>query len=192
MEASIREAKAQLRRDMRAAINRMSPDERSSASAAARARLPEQPEWRNASSVLFFAPLPGELDVWPLLQTALDEGKCICLPRFDEEREHYVACQIGNGTTHVKPGRFGIREAADTCEELSLNRLDLILVPGVAFDPRGRRLGRGKGFYDQLLGTARGLTCGVAFDQQIVREIPVEAHDVHVSCILTPSRWFEV
>jgi len=192
MQDTIREAKAQLRREVRADLNRMSPEERSAASAVARDRLREQSAWQSAKSVLFFAPLPGELDIWPLLQPGVEEGKGICLPRFDEERNHYIACQVGNGTSHVKTGRFGIREAADSCEELSLNRLDLILVPGVAFDARGRRLGRGKGFYDQMLAAARGLTCGVAFDQQIVREIPVEAHDVHVNCILTPSRWFEV
>jgi 5-formyltetrahydrofolate cyclo-ligase len=192
MEDTIREAKAQMRRQVRAEVNRMTPEERISASASARTRLTAQPQWQGSKSVLFFAPVPGELDIWPLLEPALKEGKCVCLPRFEEGRDHYVACRIGNGSSHVKAGRFGIREAADSCEELSLNRLDLILVPGVAFDSRGCRLGRGKGFYDQLLATACGLTCGVAFDQQIVREIPVEAHDVHVNCILTPSRWFEV
>jgi len=75
---------------------------------------------------------------------------------------------------------------------LSLNRLDFILVPGVAFDLQGRRLGRGKGFYDQILAVVRGTVCGVAFDQQITPEIPVEPHDAVVNCILTPTRWIEL
>jgi 5-formyltetrahydrofolate cyclo-ligase len=66
------------------------------------------------------------------------------------------------------------------------------LVPGVAFDLHGRRLGRGKGFYDRLLADVRGKTCGVAFDEQIVREVPVEPHDSDVNCILTPTRWIEL
>jgi 5-formyltetrahydrofolate cyclo-ligase len=70
--------------------------------------------------------------------------------------------------------------------------LDFILVPGVAFDLSGRRLGRGKGYYDRLLKQTRGTTCGVAFDEQIVGEIPVEPHDLNVNCILTPTRWIEV
>ena len=69
---------------------------------------------------------------------------------------------------------------------------DLILVPGVAFDLHGRRLGRGKGFYDQLLAAVRGTTCGVAFEQQMVREVPVEPHDIHLNSILTPTRWIEL
>ena len=67
----------------------------------------------------------------------------------------------------------------------------MILVPGVAFDLHGRRLGRGKGFYDQLLAGVRGTTCGVAFDVQVVRELPQEPHDARVNCILTPTRWLE-
>ena len=75
---------------------------------------------------------------------------------------------------------------------VSLNRLDFILVPGVAFDLHGRRLGRGRGYYDILLAKVRGTTCGVAFDEQIVREVPVEPHDSDVNCILTPTRWIEL
>jgi 5-formyltetrahydrofolate cyclo-ligase len=62
----------------------------------------------------------------------------------------------------------------------------------VAFDVHGHRLGRGKGYYDQLLRGLGGTTCGVAFDQQIVGEIPVEPHDVRVNCVLTPTRWIEL
>ena len=67
-------------------------------------------------------------------------------------------------------------------------RLDLILVPGVAFDPGGHRLGRGKGFYDRLLAGMRGTKCGVALEEQIVAAIPVEPLDVRMNFILTPTR----
>jgi 5-formyltetrahydrofolate cyclo-ligase len=62
----------------------------------------------------------------------------------------------------------------------------------MAFDLLGRRLGRGKGYYDQLLGVWHGTNCGVAFDEQIVDEIPLESHDVRMNCILTPTVWVEV
>src|SRR5204863_2517253 len=97
-----------------------------------------------------------------------------------------------NLVSDLKIGRFGIREPAEHCPPISLNRLDFILVPGVAFDLTGRRLGRGKGFYDQLLAAVSGTTCGVAFDEQIVREIPVAPHDIRVNCILTPTRWLQL
>jgi 5-formyltetrahydrofolate cyclo-ligase len=59
----------------------------------------------------------------------------------------------------------------------------------VAFDLHGHRLGRGKGYYDALLRALSGTACGVAFDQQIVTEVPVAAHDVRMNCLLTPTRW---
>ena len=62
-------------------------------------------------------------------------------------------------------------------------------MPGVAFDFAGRRLGRGKGFYDQLLKLVRGTTVGVAFDEQIVSKVQVGTNDIRVNCILTPTRW---
>jgi len=113
------------------------------------------------------------------------------LPRFIRTTNQYTACQIKDPLTDLQLGRFGIREPAEHCADLTISQLDLLLVPGVAFDLHGRRLGRGKGFYDQLLAVASGTTCGVAFDEQIVKEIPVEPHDIFVDCILTPTRWLE-
>jgi 5-formyltetrahydrofolate cyclo-ligase len=67
-----------------------------------------------------------------------------------------------------------------------------VLTPGIAFDALGRRLGRGRGFYDRLLAQTTGTRCGVAFDQQVVDVVPVETHDVVLNCILTPTRWLNV
>jgi len=104
----------------------------------------------------------------------------------------YTACRITDPEKDIRVGQFGIREPNARCEQISLNLLDLILTPGVAFDLHGWRLGRGKGFYDRLLAAVHGTTCGVAFDEQIVAQIPVEPHDTHVNCILTPTRWIEL
>ena len=70
-----------------------------------------------------------------------------------------------------------------------LNRLDLALVPGLGFDARGHRLGRGKGHYDRLLAGFGGRKIGVAFDFQIMAEVPCEAHDIVLDDIVTPARW---
>jgi 5-formyltetrahydrofolate cyclo-ligase len=180
-----------LRKEVRERLRLISPSHRATSSAKACALLEQQPAWKNAQDILFFAPLPSELNIWPLVCDSLSENKLVALPRFNPVTSQYIACQIRNISTDLKTGRFDIREPADHCPIIPLNRLDLILVPGVAFDPRGRRLGRGKGFYDQLLPKVRGTACGVAFDEQIVDEIPVEPHDVHLNCILTPTRWIE-
>jgi 5-formyltetrahydrofolate cyclo-ligase len=191
MQNSIREAKQALRSQVSARLKQMEPGQRAAASARARALLASQALWKTAQWVLFFAPLPEELDVWPLLTEALAAGKKVGLPRFVAEDESYEACQIQDPKSDLRVGHFGIREPASRCAPLRSTRLDLILVPGIAFDLNGSRLGRGKGYYDQLLGELRGTTCGVAFDEQIVDEIPIAPHDVRLDCILTPTRWVD-
>ena len=187
-----RDLKSQLRNDVRALLKSKSSDARHQASLQARKLLEQQAAWQNAKSIFFYAPLPEELDVWPLIHDSIAAGKLVCLPRFDAATHRYVACEVRNVADEIISGKFGVREPAPSCVAVPLNRLDLILVPGVAFDTRGHRLGRGKGFYDQLLADAGGIRCGVAFDEQILTEIPIEPHDVLVNCILTPSRWLEV
>jgi 5-formyltetrahydrofolate cyclo-ligase len=183
--------KPALRRQVRERLKAMTQAQRAVLSERARARLQMQPVWQRARSVLFFAPLAEELDLWPLLAEALAGGKTVGLPRFSPEERRYIACRVRDVDQDIVTGRYGIREPGTTCPALPL-KLDLLLVPGVAFDLHGRRLGRGQGFYDQLLAEMSGMTCGVAFDEQIVGTVPVEPHDVHLNCILTPTRWVEL
>ena len=168
MQNTIREAKQALRNQVGAQLKRMEPGERAAASAQARTLLATQPLWKTAQWVLFYAPMPEELDVWPQVAEGLAAGKKVALPRFVAENGTYEACQIQDVKLDLQVGYFGIREPASRCARLPSTRLDLILVPGVAFDLHGRRLGRGKGYYDQLLRAWHGATCGVGFDQQIV------------------------
>jgi 5-formyltetrahydrofolate cyclo-ligase len=184
--------KQQMRREIRDLLKSIPAEQKQLFSQQARALLCSQQRWQQARSILFHAPMMGELDVWPLVGEALQSGRKVALPRFVPEDNFYVVCEIENTDGDLQPGQFGIREPAEDCHQISLNRLDLLLVPGVAFDLQGRRLGRGKGYYDQLLAEVRGPICGVAFDDQIVAEVPLEPHDVVVDCILTPTRWLEL
>ncbi len=181
-----------MRSQISAALRQISPGERVTGSAQARSRLAAQTLWQAARWVVFFAPMPEELDVWPLVTEALSAGKKVALPRFVAGKGSYEVRQVLDLTADVRVGHFGIREPQDHCPLLPSIRLDLILVPGVAFDSQGRRLGRGKGYYDHLLTELPGTTCGVAFDQQVVDEVPAEAHDVRLNYLLTPTRWVQV
>ena len=191
MQNTIRDAKRALRNQVCAELARMDPGGRAAASAGARALLVAQAIWKTAREILFFAPLPEEVDVWPLLLEALCAGKRAALPRFVAETRTYETRLIRDATTDLKAGHFGIREPADHCAQFRSSRLDLILVPGVAFDLQGHRLGRGRGYYDRLLALMPGTTCGVAFEAQIVSQVPVEPHDMRLDFILTPQRWIE-
>jgi 5-formyltetrahydrofolate cyclo-ligase len=87
----------------------------------------------------------------------------------------------------ILSGQFGIREPAPTCVEIPLADLDLVLVPGVAFDASGHRLGRGKGYYDRLLEHFAGKKIGIAFDEQMVGAVPTEKNDGRMDVIVTPT-----
>lgn len=137
---------------------------------------------------MFFAPLPDELDLWPSLEEALAEGKAVALPCFDADNQFYSPRRVTNLHVELVSGRFGIREPAGHCIEIPLDDLDLVLVPGVAFDLRGHRLGRGKGFYDRLLANFAGKKIGIAFEEQMVEAIPADKQDVRMNFVLTPMR----
>lgn len=182
-------AKVELRQSLRAVINRLSETERVAASEQARALLRRQTLWKEARAILFYAPIPGELDLTPLLEEALAAGKTVALPGFVSELAAYDAFVISDLKRDCLPGKFGVLEPLRSGPAFPLNRLDLALTPGLAFDLSGRRLGRGRGYYDRLLARAGGAKCGVAFDPQIVPRVPAEAHDVRMNFILTPTRW---
>ena len=177
--------KSELRQKIRAALQKMSPALRMAESIQLCDRL--EPQLQSARTILFFAPLPDEPDVWPLLEKLLPTKKICALPAFDSPAQTYSARRVQNLTMDLSLGKFGIREPSASCPEIPPGNLDLILVPGVAFDLNGRRLGRGKGFYDRLLAKVRGIKCGVAFDQQIVKAVAAETHDVRMDFIVTPT-----
>ncbi|MGA3285051.1 MAG: 5-formyltetrahydrofolate cyclo-ligase [Verrucomicrobiota bacterium] len=192
MTPDLNAQKTTLRKEIRAALQKIPPSARVAASTQIRARLKEQAFWQNAASILFFAPLPDEVDVWPLLEEILVGGKITALPRYDSANNDYFACRVQNLQTEIGAGQFGIREPKAGCPEIPLERLGLILVPGVAFDLRGGRLGRGRGFYDRLLPEIHGIKCGIAFDEQIVDAVPTGRLDVRMDFVLTPTRCVKV
>jgi 5-formyltetrahydrofolate cyclo-ligase len=192
MSADLISRKQELRRVLRAAIKDLSEAATPADSLRACDLLRQQSVWKEARFVLFFMPLRGEIDLTSFYPEALAHGKKILLPRFNEITAQYDAFQIHDAARDCAPGKFGIAEPAAHGAPFPLMNLDLILVPGVGFDVAGRRLGRGRGFYDRLLAQSKGVKCGVAFDQQIVEQIPGEKHDVPMNFILTPTRWIKI
>lgn len=180
------ESKAEQRWQIRERLQNLSLAVRTVESMSVCRRL--EPQLQSARTILFYAPLPDELDVWPLLEKLLKTAKVCALPAFDDQTQFYSARRVKNLETDIFTGQFGVSEPLAGCEEIPLNRFDLVLVPGVAFDARGNRLGRGRGFYDRILAEVSGIKCGVAYDFQLVETVPTEAHDAPVDFIFTPSR----
>jgi len=190
MTESLNNEKTLLRQQVRARLRAMSPEQHRVESQRICERVLALPAWKRARIVLLFAPLRDEPDIGPVISSALKEGKEVSLPKLDPAGFGYHASPIKSLEDLVK-GKYGILEPRHASAAMALNRLDLVLVPGIAFDPRGGRLGRGKGYYDRLLAAVNGLKCGVAFEEQLVDAVPVGPMDVRLNCILTPTRWIE-
>ena len=187
--SSSSEAKPALRTRLRAELKSLAAAARANASAELCARVRASAAWQSARAVLLFFPLPSEPDISPLLADALADGKLLALPRFNATTNAYEPVQVRDLGRELVTGPFGVHEPVAACPVVPLNRLDLALVPGLGFDACGHRLGRGKGHYDRLLADFTGEKIGVAFDFQMVVEVPREPHDIALDAVVTPSRW---
>lgn len=178
-------AKAAWRARIRPRLAGLDAQERRAASAALCAAVAASPLWRSAPAVGLYFARPDEPDVGPLLAEALGSGRLVAVPRWNASA--YQWARVQRLPEDCRPGRFGILEPRPESPSVPPDALDLVLVPGVAFDARGRRLGRGGGFYDRLLAGHRGARVGVCFDGQLVAELPAEPHDVGMSYLVTPA-----
>ena len=161
---------------------RISESERAEASMIIRDALTALACWKSAGTVLLFAPLPDEPDTLFLPR----EGKHVCYPRYHADRGYEAA--LANVPDELFPGKFGVLEPRPEAQKIPTSELDLVLVPGMAFDEECYRLGRGRGFYDRWLPVLPGLKLGLGFDHQLVTRVPRETHDVQLNGVIFPSR----
>ena len=189
--AEIRERKFAVRERQKLFLATLTPEQKAGGAAAAAALLLQQRAWKSARAVLLYSALKSEIDLRLVIEAAFAVGKTVALPQWSPATETYLAAELRPADARLVKGSFGVLEPPSHALPIPWNRLDFALVPGVAFDLRGVRLGRGKGFYDRMLAEVEGPKCGICFDPQVVRELPFEAHDIRMNCLLTPTRWIE-
>lgn len=166
-------------REKRKALSRVLYAEKSEA---VRARLEQLPLFKEANRMLIYVSTNEEVDTHVLIQSALKQGRKVFVPKIQEGA--MALCPLQNWDT-LKPGKFGILEPCMPLRAAKPRHMDLIIVPGVAFDSRGHRIGYGKGFYDKLLKETKGEKVGLAFHEQLIEAVPSEAHDVALDLIVT-------
>lgn len=146
------------------------------------------PELAAPKVVAAFVAIRGEVNLAPMLAELRARGATIALPRVDREAQAIVLHAHAHGDPLEESG-FGVPEPAPDAPPVALGEVDLVLVPGLAFDPRGYRIGYGKGYYDQLLPTLpNAFRLAVGYDFQLVAEVPELPHDVPVNAIVTDTR----
>lgn len=179
--------KALLRESTRAARQGILAEKRPAFARAAADRALELQEVLRATHVLGFAATPEELDPDPLLQALHARGATICLPRITGPGALSVHAYAPG--VPLEDGPFGLRQPPADAPTIALDVIDLVIVPGVAFDSTGARLGFGGGYYDRLLARLPLATrVALAFDNQVVAKVPEGPHDQRVDIVVTPTR----
>lgn len=136
-----------------------------------------------ASRVMAYYPLPGEVNILPVLSHILSAGKTLLLPRCEDNMQ--MTARRITALSQLVPGAYHIPEPSPEAPIFPKAQIDLILVPGMAFDQRGNRLGKGMGYYDRFLSGLGAFTIGVC--GALLPQIPTDPHDFSMDAVATAA-----
>lgn len=190
MTDPINKAKSDIRKRMRALLASMTEQQRHEASVNVCNRVIALESFDHATTVMLYMPLATEVDVTPIALRCFRRGQMVCVPKVDWNKRDMHPVEVTSLDDHVMDcDEHGVR-VPKNCRQVPIGMIDLILVPGLAFDPRGNRLGRSAGYFDRFLAKVKSSVTkiGVAFDQQIVDNLPTKPHDVAMDIVVTDRR----
>ena len=178
--------KAALRKQIKDALACMSASEVADRSSRACRFLVGLEEFRAARVVMLYMTVPSEVDTAAIALAAWQDDKTVLAPRVSWEHKHMQALEIRSLQTGLVTGQYDIREP-EMGEPWPIEDIDFIVVPALAFDRRGHRLGRGGGFYDRFLASPllNATVCGLGFREQLLQQLPNHEHDRPVGMLVT-------
>jgi len=178
--------KAELRKELLSKRDQIPLEVRMAKNRIIQERLLSLAEFKNAGGILFFASFRTEFDTTELIKTALSAGKRVVLPKVDKGKQELLLCEITD-FGDLAPGCMGIPEPSLQKKQMSINDIDLVIIPGAGFDAMGNRIGYGGGYYDRLLsGLQKDIpVIAPAYEEQIAASLPSEPHDIRVGVIVT-------
>ncbi len=198
MRDGLAEEKRAARALMRERLSEFGAEARAAASASIGALFSERGEWSDAAVVLAYLSSEEEPDTAPLVERALAEGKEVYAPRVCGDALEFK--RVVDPTGSWDRGSFGIREPVAAAAPFDPERAGgsiLVIVPGLAFDRSGRRLGRGKGYYDRFIASIppsdrpRWFLAAAAFDFQLLERVPAGDADERVDAVARESGWID-
>lgn len=150
--------------------------------------LASLPEFQNTNVIMMFLSLSREILTSVAIAAALDQGKTVVVPMVNWHDHSLIPVELASLDVEMESDRYGLRHPVRG-EHVPLGSIEMIVVPGVGFDERGSRLGRGGGFYDRFLNSngCTWTTCGLAFEEQVSPQVPVEEHDMGVDMLVTDN-----
>lgn len=179
--------KQALRKQVKTLIKALSTQEKLQAARAVMGRLEKEEHFLQAHTIVLFSSLPDEISTREMLERYA-ASKMVLLPVVDGD--DLLLCPF-QGFNQMREGAYRISEPLDVSHPLTdLSSIDLVIVPGVAFDAQGHRLGRGKGYYDRLLSRTdlqRAYKIGICFACQVVEAIPTEKHDISMDRVISSA-----
>lgn len=142
--------------------------------------------FQKAQAVMVYAATNGEVDVWPWVERLLSQGVAVAYPLPDPDSKR-MDPKLIRSHGDLKPGHWGILQPDKSAPSLSLDRLDGVIVPALAFDRRGFRVGYGGGYYDRFLPRLhpRTATVGLVYHELLLDQVPRSDHDVAVHWVVT-------
>jgi 5-formyltetrahydrofolate cyclo-ligase len=178
--------KAELRRQMRNALQAMPPEQRKDKSRKACRNLIATEEYQKASIIMMYLSLPHEVDTSEAILQAWQLGKMVAVPKISWQQRHMIPVQINSLDTGFSTGTWGLRNPV-TGVPIPFDQIDLVVAPALGFDRQGNRLGRGGSFYDRFFANEdlAAVRCGLAFAEQILESIPTTASDEPVELLVT-------
>jgi 5-formyltetrahydrofolate cyclo-ligase len=182
------DAKKRLREIMLSRRDGLSIEERDLKSSAIAASVIGMPEFQRAGTVMVYASFRSEVDTGPLISWCRQRGKRVVFPKVTGAGTMEVFL-VADPRLDLEPGVWGIPEPKEGLERVDPSEIDVVIVPGAAFDLHGGRLGYGGGFYDAYLPGVRADTSlvGVAFGAQVVESVPTGGHDVRMDVLVTET-----
>ena len=179
--------KEKLRKEIKEKRKKQTKEEQRKKSKEIKEKLFNLKEYKESKTVLFYVSYNGEVFTHEMIKEALKNKKVI-VPISNTETQT-LCLSILDSWDDLETGSYEILEPKKDCiKEVSIDQIDLVIVPGVAFDIYGNRMGHGKGYYDKLLGKTKTTSVGLCFELQIVEKIPTESHDKPVDIIITEKR----
>lgn len=190
-EALRAKVKSEIRYRLRQVRKALPAEARAERSARIHEHLFARPEWQRARCVLLYASMRAEVDTAPMERRARAEGKVVACPRMNDDVTELDPRIWEPGVVPEPRGRLAPEPPADA-PPCPLDDIDLVVVPAVALDPRGARIGYGRGLYDRLLARMpHAARVAVAFDFQLVAEVPETEGDERVHVVVTDQRVLE-
>ena len=180
--------KAQLRITCLRRLKQQGEDERRRRSKAIRSKLYRLAAFRRAKTICCYVALPYEVQTWQMIEEMLTKGKRVVVPVSQPKRKTLRCSEVRDPASELVRGAHGVREPRPgALRPVALRELDMVVVPGLAFDRRGHRLGHGHGYFDRFLARLPKTvpTVGLAFRFQVLDRLPAASHDQVVRTLLT-------